>query len=166
MYCKISTLPLAVWQTLYIIPWFWSTSTLLSISSTYPVGWDCLWEDTLSCEWDLHYPCSLGCVHYDHASLAPLKGNDDQGDWDFALSSMHIRHTDLGWDKLHIVFIELLSDKSLSIIYQWILRSFHTLLWGKIPNNPPLDGNLKFLSPYLFGLILARIDTELFFLFF
>lgn len=65
-------------------------------------------------------PVARGFVHCCHALLRPLKGNDDQGDWDFALAAMHIRHTDLGWDKLPIIFIGtcgLLSDESLWIIY-------------------------------------------------
>lgn len=114
---KVSTISVHVHCTLVhipghlnrpcMIPWLWSTSILLHISSTVPVGWECFWEDTLSCEWDVHYPSvALGCVHCCHASLPRLKGNDDQGDWDFALPAMHIRLADLGWDKLHIVFID------------------------------------------------------------
>ncbi|MEQ2174420.1 hypothetical protein GOODEAATRI_007801 [Goodea atripinnis] len=38
---------------------------------------------------------AFGCVHRCHASLLTLKGNDDRGDWDFALPAVHIRHADL-----------------------------------------------------------------------
>lgn len=86
------TCPWALWQTLYY------TVILICFHAAEHFEQDeSATERTLCPESE---PCIIpvapGCVHCCHALLPPLKGNDDQGDWDFALPAMHIRHSDLG----------------------------------------------------------------------
>lgn len=103
--------PWALWQTLQntvILICFHAAEHFSSRMRALLRGHSVLWARRV-----LSLVAPRGGVHCCHAFLRPLKGNDDRGDWDFALPAMHIRHTDRREDKLITVFAGdcgLLSD--------------------------------------------------------
>lgn len=127
------------------ILWFWSASMLLSIFPSRMRallrGHSVLWARRV-----LSLVAPRGGVHCCHAFLRPLKGNDDRGDWDFALPAMHIRHTDRREDKLITASTGncgLLSNETLRMI-----ECINVHLQERSSSCLPLGGNLL-LSPLL-----------------